>query len=1522
MGKRRCGHSKMFKKAFAYLMAFAMIVGLMPVTVAKAEETDIESYETGLYFAGWQWIERELSWLSESWYTELPDNSSFALIYAKAGEEGTTYQSVNMDDVTVTYCDGLNDEDPSSLEFGELEEGQQKKIKPEDWEPTEISGGTFIPDKTIPLTYHNFNQTGTYKFTYTVDGEEYSCYLYMAHRPWDFYEGNEVTDNPLREYYYQEISGDTGFYLVQADENVNLGKLEYDEDGAVKVGEDGKPVLAESGPVVAAKYEWDDELQQDKIIEDYSDCISYNSETGKISIQNNPKDNATEYTVRVYFYVSETYEESETTVTNYRQESTDIQVHHGEDLRNSIWVGYDESNGAVAWKLQEAEGEPTPMTAYRDIVGDIGGTYDIYLTEKPAYPENFDWDHATEEQDSKYGWRAGAEPVVTVYADDGTTYEYRVDAEDAAFRIDDCGDGDNTTWHFTYNYQAYDSMNIFWSDYDAFSYNDTEQFQIEMGCQSEENGGVINLTPTPSEEECYVDEAYGEKYNFAINQIGKVSVTFTPNNGNALDQVRIGDVWYVNEAFKGEEDSRPTFTTAEDGSWTHTFSKEELKAYYWENDEKVMDTDEDGNPKYACVYVEAWFRWQDQDGFSQGFSWNVFPETEGLAGEGIESVSYKVNDETEWTTLSGQDIGDLYFAQGLGDDETITVKFTMRDGYTISATNFGIEYQTDQGDHADYRPVNEGETTEDMIAALIGENGYTFTFTPKESSADADGNPTIQTEDAALRLQFNVIRTFDETCNINIFVQREAGKTEDGTIIYGEMDDDGNYIEATQRNAEIAFYFNENPYGGQGVLREEVENNGENPLTIQYISTIPDTSREMVKVTPETYFNFSAGGYTTGETENEIVIEDDLIDELYIDYDGDNAFEVTETENELISPDTDENGEEIPGRYTIPLEAAEKYSIFIRKHESQVATLSWNYIKDEGNPEQDDLVEHGKVYVKEIKRGDTIILGEIDLDQNGNVVLNEEGLPNYGIVEEGKLPNGLSGLSQTGGTIWAENGDEVTLLLVPTYGYQLGSANINGQQAAPQEEVSTFKITLEGNLHFGGVFVKSDDKTDVTQAEGVSAVTIANGENAAASGNLSLTVADNASYTTDVTASVQTGANETVEKVASLDLTLENIVSKGAENDYWRNNVTSFENDITVGLKLDDVTLAEGESLTVVRDHEGTLTELDTVYNAATKTMSFHTNQFSTYTIVKKFAKQEPEKPNTTPEEHKHSLQKTDAKAATCTAAGNKEYWTCSTCGKVYSDAEGKTETTAAAMTIPAIGHNWDNGTVTKEATATEAGVKTYHCTNAGCTETKTEAISATGVPTKGTVIRDEKGTASYKVTDNDTKSPTVTYTGTKDSKAKTVTVPATVTVDGVTYKVTAVADNAFKGNKTVTKVTIPKNVTTIGKNAFSGCTKLKTVIVGSDVTTVGANAFKDCKALTKVTLPSKTTTIGANAFDGCKKLNTITIKSKKMTSKTIAKNAFKGVSKNTTIKVPSGKAKTYKTLFQKKGLSKKVNVK
>ena len=56
-----------------------------------------------------------------------------------------------------------------------------------------------------------------------------------------------------------------------------------------------------------------------------------------------------------------------------------------------------------------------------------------------------------------------------------------------------------------------------------------------------------------------------------------------------------------------------------------------------------------------------------------------------------------------------------------------------------------------------------------------------------------------------------------------------------------------------------------------------------------------------------------------------------------------------------------------------------------------------------------------------------------------------------------------------------------------------------------------------------------------------------------------------------------------------------------------------------------------------------------------------------------------------------HTLTHHEAKAATCTEAGNIEYWQCSVCNKLFSDeATTKEITDAASLVIPAKGHTFD----------------------------------------------------------------------------------------------------------------------------------------------------------------------------------------------------------------------------------------
>lgn len=155
-------------------------------------------------------------------------------------------------------------------------------------------------------------------------------------------------------------------------------------------------------------------------------------------------------------------------------------------------------------------------------------------------------------------------------------------------------------------------------------------------------------------------------------------------------------------------------------------------------------------------------------------------------------------------------------------------------------------------------------------------------------------------------------------------------------------------------------------------------------------------------------------------------------------------------------------------------------------------------------------------------------------------------------------------------------------------------------------------------------------------------------------------------------------------------------------------------------------------------------------------------------------------------------------------------------------------------------------------------------------TGTKTEQSKVT-VPSVGTVLKDTKTNSKYVVTSK--KSKTVQYSGAIKKNTSTASIPATVKIDGVTYKVTSIQTNAFRNNKKIKKIIIGSNIKKIGKNAFYGCKNLKS----------------------------------------------ITIRSTKLTEKMVGGNAFKGIDRKAVIKVPKEKYKIYQKLLKSRGFKGKI---
>lgn len=168
---------------------------------------------------------------------------------------------------------------------------------------------------------------------------------------------------------------------------------------------------------------------------------------------------------------------------------------------------------------------------------------------------------------------------------------------------------------------------------------------------------------------------------------------------------------------------------------------------------------------------------------------------------------------------------------------------------------------------------------------------------------------------------------------------------------------------------------------------------------------------------------------------------------------------------------------------------------------------------------------------------------------------------------------------------------------------------------------------------------------------------------------------------------------------------------------------------------------------------------------------------------------------------------------------------------------------------VPPTGHVWAYEGILTEATATEGGTVSYICVN--CGEHKIVATAAMGAPEKGTLFYDDD--LIYAVTVPGTSGGMVSVVKSTGSQTKTVVIPDAITVDGITYKVSAISAKAFKNHKKIRKIVIGTNVTSIGKDAFNGCKKLKNITIrSSKVKSVGKNAIKNIKKNARIYCPKK----------------------------------------------------------------------
>ena len=263
---------------------------------------------------------------------------------------------------------------------------------------------------------------------------------------------------------------------------------------------------------------------------------------------------------------------------------------------------------------------------------------------------------------------------------------------------------------------------------------------------------------------------------------------------------------------------------------------------------------------------------------------------------------------------------------------------------------------------------------------------------------------------------------------------------------------------------------------------------------------------------------------------------------------------------------------------------------------------------------------------------------------------------------------------------------------------------------------------------------------------------------------------------------------------------------------------------------------------------------------------------------------------------------------ATCTEDGTET----ASCDYGCGETDTRTKQNSAR------GHKWDTGTVTKSPSCGASGVMTYTCTRAGCQETKTASIPATGSHTY-----QQTGITKATTAKNGTISKKCTICG--KTAAETISRPKTVTISSAVYTYSGKVKNPTvtvrdsRGNRisstnyTVSNLSGHKNVGTYKVTVKFKGTKYSGTLSTSFRINPKSTKLKSLTALSKgftvkwSAVTTQTTGYQLQYSTGSKFTNakTVSVSSGKTTSKKVSKLSAK---KKYYVRV-----RTYKTVSGKK---------
>ena len=251
---------------------------------------------------------------------------------------------------------------------------------------------------------------------------------------------------------------------------------------------------------------------------------------------------------------------------------------------------------------------------------------------------------------------------------------------------------------------------------------------------------------------------------------------------------------------------------------------------------------------------------------------------------------------------------------------------------------------------------------------------------------------------------------------------------------------------------------------------------------------------------------------------------------------------------------------------------------------------------------------------------------------------SEDGFLNYGVTAD---------VNYDDGSLTLPGGAEVTMRVVPDYGYQVTSVNGGDDFKTTNSGVSEFTVTVEdGTAGYFQATVEKVDNTVTATSEKVKAGNIALGDSASTdikNGTVRLSVED-VELSSDKITNFEEKASEAGDYTITnyLDINLDKVLYKGTADDVWSEQIHHLTDKALITLQLEEG--VDASNIVIVHNIDnGDEFEIIPIesYDAETNTISFYTNSFSNYAIATKTASATTEE--TTEEETSEEADETSS---------------------------------------------------------------------------------------------------------------------------------------------------------------------------------------------------------------------------------------------------------------------------------------